>query len=86
MDFKIISWNIRGLNDLNRRDIVKQKAREWKPSIFVLQETKIQECNDLLVWKSWGNINVRWIDAPSEGRSGGILCMWDTSKVNVIHW
>ncbi|XP_026436582.1 uncharacterized protein LOC113334570 [Papaver somniferum] len=63
------------------KDIIKKNTRDWNPSILLLQKTKLQQCNDLLVWQTWGNKFVKWLDAPSEGRSGGILCRWDDSKV-----
>ncbi|XP_026399132.1 uncharacterized protein LOC113294983 [Papaver somniferum] len=82
----IVCWNIRGLNDLNRRDIVKKKVRDWKPTILMLQETKLHLCTDLIVWKCWGNKNVKWIDSPSQGSSGGIFCLWDSSKIEVLDY
>lgn len=84
MDFKIICWNLRDLNDLNKIYIINQKARVWKPSILLLQETKLQQCNDFLVWQTWGNKNFKWLDAPSEGRSGVLLCCWDDSKIKFL--
>ncbi|XP_026378053.1 uncharacterized protein LOC113272434 [Papaver somniferum] len=83
MDLKIICWNIRGLNDLNGRDIVKKKVRDWKLSILLLQEAKFQLCTDLMAWQCWGNKHVKWIDSPSQGSSGGILFFWDSSKIEV---
>ncbi|XP_026451287.1 uncharacterized protein LOC113351538 [Papaver somniferum] len=84
MDLKIVYWNIRGLNDLNRRDIVKKKIKDWKPSIVLLQETKIQLCNDLIAWQCWGKRDIMWLYSHSQGSSGGILCLWDSSKIQVI--
>lgn len=49
-----------------------------------LQETKLQQCNDLLVWQCCSNKDVKWLDSPSQGSYGGILCMWDSSKVEVL--
>ncbi|XP_026442407.1 uncharacterized protein LOC113341915 [Papaver somniferum] len=74
----------RGLNDLRRRDIVKQKIKDWKPYIILLQETKIQQCNDLIVWKCWSKKSVQWLDSPSQGSSGGNLCLWDSDKIEVL--
>ncbi|XP_026399407.1 uncharacterized protein LOC113295270 [Papaver somniferum] len=84
MDPKIVIWNIRGLNDLNRREAVKKKTRDWKPSIVMLQETKIQQYNDLMVLQCWSNRAVKLLDFPSQGSSGGILCLWDSSKIHVL--
>ena len=51
MNLKIISWNVRGLNDSRKRLIVKNLLREWKCDVICLQE----ELN-LLAWidKWWG--------------------------------
>ena len=38
---KIISWNIRGLNNPHKHDILKNMIRDNRPDIFVIQETKM---------------------------------------------
>ncbi|XP_026459643.1 uncharacterized protein LOC113360342 [Papaver somniferum] len=86
MDPKIICWNVRGLNGLNRRDVVKKKIRDWNPNIVLLQETKIQQWNDLLVWKCWSKKSLKWLDSPSQASSGDILCLWDSSKIQVLDY
>lgn len=83
MDYTIVNWNIRGINNINRRDVIRKKVKQWKPTILVLQETKIQECNKDLAKQIWAKISVKWVDAPSEGRSRGILCFWDEDKLVV---
>ena len=41
MKLKMISWNVRGLNDPQKRLVVKNLLREWKCDIVCLQETKL---------------------------------------------
>ena len=41
MNLKILSWNVKGLNDCRKRLIVKNLLREWKCDVICLQETKL---------------------------------------------
>ena len=41
MKLKMISWNVRGLNDPQRRLVVRNLLREWKGDIICLQGTKL---------------------------------------------
>jgi hypothetical protein len=38
----IISWNVRGLNDYEKRTRIIGFLREWKANILCLQETKME--------------------------------------------
>ena len=38
---KIISWNIRGLNNPHKQDILKILIKDDRPDILVIQETKM---------------------------------------------
>lgn len=42
MKLKIISWNVRGLNDIEKRVKIRRMLREWKANIVCLQETKME--------------------------------------------
>jgi hypothetical protein len=41
MQQRIISWNVRGLNNPQKRERVKFWLRHWKGDIVCLQETKL---------------------------------------------
>ena len=45
MKIKMISWNVRGLNDPRKRLMVKNLMREWKCDVVSVQETKIASMN-----------------------------------------
>jgi exonuclease III len=70
---KIISWNIRGLNNPHKHDILKNMIRDNRLDIFVIQETKMLkdkvEC--LPIFKGR-----RIISNYYEGASGGMVFFW----------
>ena len=41
MNLKILSWNVRSLNDRRKHSIVKNLLRGWKCDVICLQETKL---------------------------------------------
>ena len=53
MNLKIISWNVRGLNDSQKCLIVKNLLREWKCDVICLQETKLAGLDRQMVGKLW---------------------------------
>ena len=53
MKIKLISWNVRGLNDHRKRLVVKNLLREWKCDVVCFQETKIASTNKQLACSLW---------------------------------
>ena len=45
LDWKVLDWNVRGLNDKNKRLLVYNKIEERNCAVVCLQETK---CEDLI--------------------------------------
>ena len=41
MKIKIISWNVRGVNDPDKRKVIKNFLRSYRADIVCLQETKV---------------------------------------------
>ena len=41
MKLRMVSWNVRDLNDLRKRLVVRNLLREWNYDIVCLQETKL---------------------------------------------
>ena len=66
---KIISWNIQGLNNPHKQDILKNMIRDNRPDILVIQETKMlkDKVESLPIFKS-GKV----IGNDSVGASGGL--------------
>ena len=77
MKIKILSWNVRGVNDRNKRSSIKALIRAQKVDLVCLQETKMSQMSLGVVrslgvgrFLDWGVLNAR-------GAAGGVLVFWD---------
>jgi exonuclease III len=78
---KLISWNVRGMNELEKRMKIRRRLRKWKVDIVCLRETNMEVIN-LEVVRS---VEVYcWLYLGSTGASRGILLMWDRQVVEKI--
>ena len=82
MNVKIIFWNVRGLNEQDKRRRVRNLIRKWGPDVVCLQETKMGLINRAVICSLWGDQHVDWSYLGSCGASGVVLVMWDTRVVN----
>ena len=78
---KILSWNVRGLNESNKRLRIRALLRQWKADVICLQETKLKIISRRIIRSIWSCQYVGWIYLPSKGASGCILVMWDKRVV-----
>jgi exonuclease III len=56
---------------------------EKKPVVLCIQETKMVVVNDQLVTALWGDGVHNFSFQPSVGASGGMVTVWDASKIDV---
>ena len=84
MNLRIISWNVRGLNDREKRRRVLNSLRLWKGDVVCLQETKMESISTGVVRSIWGSPFVGWDFQAVEGASGGMLLMWDKRVVEQL--
>ena len=84
MNVKILSWNVRGLNDRDKRLQVRSLIKQWGADIICLQETRLELVTRRIVRSLWGIHHVDWMFLGSVGASGGILLMWDRRVVEKI--
>jgi exonuclease III len=88
MDFSrnwnILCWNVRGLNDPNKWDSIRNKLEESACSLFCFQETK-KEDFDIMFLRKFAPRRFDCFDyCPSEGASGGILVGWSSRVFSVV--
>jgi exonuclease III len=80
---KVITWNIRGLNNPRKQRILKNKLKVEKPDICFIQETKCTSEKMVQISKAnWNIYNVLNID--SQNVVGGILTLWNPQKVEFL--
>lgn len=80
MDFAILNWNVRGLNNPVKRRVVQNFVTDLKCNLVCLQETKINDITRTLVLETLGQrFANNFISLPAIGTRGGILiaCMDD---------
>uniref|UniRef100_A0A2N9J9F5 Reverse transcriptase domain-containing protein n=1 Tax=Fagus sylvatica TaxID=28930 RepID=A0A2N9J9F5_FAGSY len=77
MSIRLVSWNVRGLNEGSKRLTVRNLLRQWKADLVCLQETKLQSMSRSLIRSLWGGHHVDWLFVGSNGASGGLLILWD---------
>ena len=84
MNLKIIFWNVRGLNDRDKRLRVCNMVRRWGPDVICLRETKMELITRAMIRSLWRGQHVDWSYLGSCGASGRVLLMWDTRVVNKV--
>lgn len=70
-----------GLNNFDKRKIIKASFRRWNPHVVCLQETKIGIIDRGVINSIGGNNWFDWDFLGSVGAAGGILIMWDRRVV-----
>ena len=55
---RILSWNVRGANNRDKRRMIKDVIKSQKANLVCLQETKIQEMSNGMVGGSVGSCGV----------------------------
>ena len=73
----ILSWNVKGLNVVEKRLQIRNLLRTWRPDIVCLQETKLEWITRGIVRSIWSCPYIDWLYLGFKGASGGIVLMWD---------
>jgi exonuclease III len=73
-NFLMLIWNVRGLNAPVRRSVVREMTRDIKATVVCLQETKLQQINELMVSEMLGaRFKNNFSSLPALGTCRGIL-------------
>jgi hypothetical protein len=84
LSFSVLSWNIRGLGDPCKCDLVKHSLLDSLPDITLLQEIKLANIN---VYKSFsflpGTLK-NFISLDASGSSRGLFLAWNSAKFKMI--
>ena len=86
MNLKLLSWNVRGVNESTKRKVIKSVIRKQKVDLFCIQETKIQDMTDRVVRSLGTGRFLEWKALNACGSAGGILICWDKRALELLEW
>ena len=84
MTLKLLSWNVRGLNNPCKRKVCKNLLKEWRCDIICLQKTKFSSVNSAVLHSLSGSPFSDWAVLDAVQTSGGVLLLWDKRVVEKI--
>ena len=84
MKVKILSWNVRGVNDPEKRKVIKNFIRIHRVDMICLQETKVQDMNIDIVRSLGVGRFLNRTALNAEGSAGGILLIWDKRRIRLV--
>ena len=71
MTLQLLSWNVRGLNNPQKREVCKNLLKEWKCDIVCFQETKVFSIDVAFVQSLWGSLFIDWAVLDAVQTLGG---------------
>jgi exonuclease III len=77
--WRVLCWNVCGLNSEDRQREVHAKIDESDCDIVCLQETKCENFDWRLIRKFCPKHFDNFVFSPSVGESGGIIILWNSS-------
>jgi exonuclease III len=78
--WKVLCWNIRGINSVAKWTAIRSKISESKCDIMCIQETKCAHFDQSYLRNFCGPQFDRFEFTPSQGLSGGTLIVWKSSR------
>jgi hypothetical protein len=80
----VLSWNVRGLGDSEKCELVRAAIASLSPTVACLQETKAQEISKFKA-RSFlpPKLADTFLDIPSTGTRGGLITAWDTDVLEL---
>ena len=85
MNLKLLSWNVRGVNDNNKRRIIKSFVKKQKVDLLCIQEAKIQLMTEGVVKSLGVGRFLDWERAlKAVGSVGGVLICWDKRSLEIL--
>ena len=79
----VLCWNVRGLNNPAKRNVVREFVVESKVNLVCLQETKIDVFDPFLVMQCIGPSFDGFAYLPAIETRGVVLLAWKSSDLEV---
>jgi exonuclease III len=84
----VLNWNVRGLNNPARRQVVRDLVADHHGTIVCLQETKLQTVDDAVITTTLGHqFTANCASLSVDGTQGGIIlaCSQDYFTMSQVH-
>jgi len=81
---RLLTWNVRGLNDSDKRVLLRIFSRVWNCDLICLQETKFENAGLSDIRSIWVNHHVGFLVLKVIGSTGGVLVLWSTNTFQLI--
>ena len=86
MNLKILSFNVRGVNDSSKRKLIKSVVRKQNVDLFCIQETKMQVMTEGVVRSLGLGRFLDWRALNAMGLTEGVLICWDKRSLEILDW
>ena len=84
MKIRLLSWNVRGANNCDKRKVIKALIKKNSVDLVCLQETKIQDMSRDLIRSLGVGRFLEWGTVDSRGTMGGIVVLWDNRVLELV--
>lgn len=75
--FSLLCWNVRGLNDADKRALVRESVVSSGVSVVCFQESKLEEVDASIVVETCGAAFDSFVALPAEQTRGGVIVAWN---------
>ena len=73
----MLSSNVKGLNNPQKREVCKNLLKKWKYDIVCFQKTKLSSLNYFVVRSFWGCPFLDWVALDAINTVRRVLLVWD---------
>ncbi|KAL8530707.1 hypothetical protein ACS0TY_007661 [Phlomoides rotata] len=74
---KVMTFNVRGLGKRMKRKEVKSIIKNNDMDLCCIQETKLEKLESRIGYEIWPGNDFDWAWRDAEGRSGGLISIWN---------
>jgi exonuclease III len=84
LSYKILSWNVRGLNNRAKQEDVSLTVSMLKPDLICIQETKTEVMTPSIMQSAFGpEFESNFFSLPADGSRGGIILAVNSSLLQL---
>jgi len=83
--FNLLSWNVRGINDRDRRLLLKNILRDRSCDLVCIQEAELEDVKLSDIHSIVGNQSIDFVAFKAQGPPGGIIVMGDKNSSNLVY-